>query len=71
MLSQAVSSGGGQPAALENARQLLSYSLIHPAISAEERRTLTHWLRALEDRLADLRRRQAQTQGEVVLIFSD
>ncbi|XP_069190551.1 protein Smaug homolog 2 isoform X2 [Procambarus clarkii] len=57
VLAHAVTSAGTQPAALENARQLLSYSLIHPAITAEERRALTHWLRALEDRLADLRRR--------------
>ncbi|CAL4058781.1 unnamed protein product, partial [Meganyctiphanes norvegica] len=62
VLAHAVTSGVGQPAALENARQLLSYSLIHPAISAEERRALTHWLRALEDRLADLRRPPAHLQ---------
>lgn len=57
VLAHAVTSAGSQPAALENARQILSYSLIHPAITADERRALTHWLRALEDRLADLRRR--------------
>ena len=43
-------------ATLERARQLLSYSLIHPAISVDERRALIQWLRALEDRLADLRK---------------
>lgn len=64
VLAHAVTSAGSQPAALENARQLLSYSLIHPAITAEERRALTHWLRALEDRLADLRRRPAAQQRE-------
>ncbi|KAG7176358.1 Smaug 1-like 2, partial [Homarus americanus] len=64
VLAHAVTSAGTQPAALENARQLLSYSLIHPAITAEERRALTHWLRALEDRLADLRRRPPNQQRE-------
>ncbi|XP_071546337.1 protein Smaug homolog 2-like isoform X3 [Panulirus ornatus] len=64
VLAHAVTSAGTQPAALENARQLLSYSLIHPAITAEERRALTHWLRALEERLAELRRRPPNQQRE-------
>ncbi|XP_013776798.1 protein Smaug homolog 1-like isoform X2 [Limulus polyphemus] len=36
---------------IEESRQLLSYSLIHPAISSEDRRTLTQWLHHLEDRM--------------------
>lgn len=57
VLAQAVASAGSQQStALENARQLLSYTLIHPAVTVEERRALTHWLRALEERLAEHRR---------------
>lgn len=36
---------------IEESRQLLSYSLIHPAISPEDRCSLTQWLRQLEDRI--------------------
>lgn len=36
---------------IEESRQLLSYSLIHPAIPNEDRLTLTQWLRQLEDRI--------------------
>ncbi|XP_055941080.1 protein Smaug homolog 1-like isoform X1 [Argiope bruennichi] len=36
---------------IEESRQLLSYSLIHPAISNEDRCSLTQWLRQLEDRI--------------------
>lgn len=36
---------------IEESRQLLSYSLIHPAISSEDRRSLTLWLRQLEDQI--------------------
>ncbi|XP_054712134.1 protein Smaug homolog 1-like [Uloborus diversus] len=36
---------------IEESRQLLSYSLIHPAISNEDRCTLNRWLRQLEDRI--------------------
>lgn len=36
---------------IEESRQLLSYSLIHPAISNEDRCSLTLWLRQLEDRI--------------------
>lgn len=64
VLAHAVTSAGSQPAVLENARQILSYSLIHPAITGDERRALTHWLRALEDRLAELRRRSQNQQRE-------
>ncbi|KAK8739360.1 hypothetical protein OTU49_003596 [Cherax quadricarinatus] len=64
VLAHTVTSAGTQPSALENARQLLSYSLIHPAITAEERRALAHWLRTLEDRLAELRRRPPNLQRE-------
>lgn len=63
VLAHAVTSAGSQPA-LENARQILSYSLIHPAITGDERRALTHWLRALEDKLAELRRRPPSQQRE-------
>ncbi len=35
---------------LEESRQLLSYSLIHPAISTEERSQFTLWLSHLEER---------------------
>ncbi|XP_071440918.1 protein Smaug homolog 1 [Hetaerina americana] len=38
---------------VEESRQLLSYSLIHPAISSEERRSLTHWLPHLEERITN------------------
>ncbi|XP_067011655.2 protein Smaug homolog 1 [Anabrus simplex] len=38
---------------IEEARQLLSYSLIHPAISNEDRRSLTQWLRHLEERITN------------------
>ena len=34
---------------IEESRQLLSYSLIHPAITSEERAQLTLWLSQLED----------------------
>ncbi|XP_077522403.1 sterile alpha motif domain containing protein 4 smaug isoform X2 [Amblyomma americanum] len=41
---------------VEGARQLLSYSLIHPAISSrDDRRLLTLWLRHLEDRISTSR----------------
>ncbi|KAG8198167.1 hypothetical protein JTE90_006917 [Oedothorax gibbosus] len=36
---------------IEESRQLLSYSLIHPAISSDDRLTLTQWLRQLEERI--------------------
>ncbi|XP_049841270.1 protein Smaug homolog 1 isoform X1 [Schistocerca gregaria] len=48
-LSHAVETG----AYVEEARQLLSYALIHPAISNGDRRSLTQWLRHLEDRIAN------------------
>lgn len=48
VLSHSVETG----AHIEEARQLLSYSLIHPAISNEDRRSLTQWLRHLEDRMS-------------------
>lgn len=37
---------------MEESRQLLSYSLIHPALSHDDRRSLTLWLRHLEERLS-------------------
>lgn len=37
---------------VEESRQLLSFSLIHPAISADERRKLTSWMACLEERFA-------------------
>lgn len=36
---------------IEESRQLLSYSLIHPAISNDDRLSLTQWLRQLEERI--------------------
>lgn len=36
----------------EQTQQLLSYSLIHPAITSQDRRTLSHWLRHLEERIS-------------------
>lgn len=36
----------------EQAQQLLSYTLIHPAITSQDRRSLTQWLRHLEDRIS-------------------
>lgn len=38
---------------IEESRQLLSYSLIHPAITMEDRRSLSQWLRHLEDRISN------------------
>ena len=35
---------------IEESRQLLSYSLIHPAITSDERSQFTLWLTHLEDR---------------------
>lgn len=35
------------------AQQLLSYTLIHPAISCHDRRSLSQWLRHLEDRISN------------------
>uniref|UniRef100_A0A2R5LNZ2 Putative rna-binding protein involved in translational regulation n=2 Tax=Ornithodoros turicata TaxID=34597 RepID=A0A2R5LNZ2_9ACAR len=51
---------------VEAARQLLSYSLIHPAISSrEDRRLLTLWLRHLEERIASTARFPEQVGGGV------
>jgi hypothetical protein len=36
----------------EQTQQLLSYTLIHPAITSQDRRTLTLWLRQLEERIS-------------------
>jgi len=36
----------------EQTQQLLSYTLIHPAITNQDRRLLTQWLRDLEDRIS-------------------
>ncbi|XP_065347236.1 protein Smaug homolog 1 isoform X2 [Cloeon dipterum] len=36
---------------IEAARQLLSYSLIHPAIGTDDRKLLTQWLSHLEERI--------------------
>ncbi|KYN28901.1 PREDICTED: protein Smaug homolog 1 [Trachymyrmex cornetzi] len=36
----------------EQTQQLLSYTLIHPAINGQDRRLLTQWLRDLEDRIS-------------------
>ncbi|XP_032688723.1 protein Smaug homolog 1 isoform X2 [Odontomachus brunneus] len=35
------------------AQQLLSYTLIHPAITCQDRRSLSQWLRHLEDRISN------------------
>ncbi|XP_078671601.1 protein Smaug homolog 1-like isoform X2 [Branchiostoma floridae x Branchiostoma belcheri] len=43
---------------LEESRQLLSYSLIHPAISNEERSSLALWLTHLEQRSSALENQQ-------------
>ncbi|KYM79862.1 PREDICTED: protein Smaug homolog 1 [Atta cephalotes] len=37
----------------EQTQQLLSYTLIHPAINGQDRRLLTQWLRDLEDRISN------------------
>lgn len=37
----------------EQTQQLLSYTLIHPAITSQDRRTLTQWLRQVEDRISN------------------
>ncbi|PSN56961.1 hypothetical protein C0J52_10865 [Blattella germanica] len=49
VLSHTVETG----AHIDKARQLLSYSLIHPAFSGEDRRSLTYWLRLLEARITN------------------
>ncbi|XP_063218133.1 protein Smaug homolog 1 [Bacillus rossius redtenbacheri] len=36
---------------VKEARQLLCYSLIHPAITLEDRSSLTHWMHSLEERI--------------------
>ncbi|XP_011349459.2 protein Smaug isoform X2 [Ooceraea biroi] len=36
----------------EQTQQLLSYTLIHPAITSQDRRFLTQWLKDLEDRIS-------------------
>ncbi|XP_066589369.1 protein Smaug homolog 1 isoform X2 [Prorops nasuta] len=36
----------------EQTQQLLSYTLIHPAITSQDRRSLTLWLRHLEERIS-------------------
>lgn len=36
----------------EKTQQLLSYTLIHPAITGQDRRLLTQWLKDLEDRIS-------------------
>lgn len=36
----------------EQTQQLLSYCLIHPAITSQDRRSLTQWLRHLEERIS-------------------
>ena len=36
----------------EQTQQLLSYTLIHPAITSQDRRSLTQWLRHLEERIS-------------------
>ncbi|XP_033231447.1 protein Smaug homolog 1 [Belonocnema kinseyi] len=36
----------------EQTQQLLSYTLIHPAITSNDRRSLTQWLRHLEERIS-------------------
>ncbi|XP_059472767.1 protein Smaug homolog 1 [Neocloeon triangulifer] len=47
VLGAAVNSGCN----IEAARQLLSYSLIHPAIGSDDRKLLTQWLSHLEERI--------------------
>lgn len=39
---------------LRESRQLLSYSLIHPAFDNDERSSLTSWMEHLEDRIPDV-----------------
>ncbi|KAK3907985.1 Protein Smaug-like protein 1 [Frankliniella fusca] len=38
---------------LEEARQLLSYSLIHPALTNDDKRTLNPWLKMMEERITN------------------
>ncbi|KAJ9574064.1 hypothetical protein L9F63_008590, partial [Diploptera punctata] len=49
VLSHTIETG----AHIDKARQLLSYSLIHPAFTGEDRRSLTYWLRLLEARITN------------------
>ncbi|CAG9135460.1 unnamed protein product [Plutella xylostella] len=44
--------GGGGGGAGELCRQLLSYLLVHPALTHHDQRTLTQWLRYLETQLS-------------------
>lgn len=37
---------------IEQAQQLLGYTLIHPAITSQDRRSLTQWLRHIEERIS-------------------
>jgi len=36
----------------EQTQQLLSYTLIHPAVTSHDRRILAQWLKHLEDRIS-------------------
>lgn len=36
----------------EETQQLLSYTLIHPAITIQDRRSLSQWLKHLEERIS-------------------
>lgn len=38
---------------IEESRQLLSYTLIHPAFSADERNELSHWVLTVEEKLSN------------------
>ena len=51
---------------IEESRQLLSYSLIHPAITSEERSQFTLWLTHLEDRCSySIYQHQVRLQQQV------
>ena len=48
---------------IEESRQLLSYSLIHPAITAEERAQFSVWMSHLEERYTQSLYQQPQVNG--------
>lgn len=37
----------------EQTQQLLSYTLIHPAMSNQDKQSLTRWLKTLEERISN------------------
>ncbi|XP_043929503.1 protein Smaug homolog 1 [Protopterus annectens] len=51
---------------IEESRQLLSYALIHPATSLEDRSDLATWLNHLEDRTSGVYASQSRSQSDLM-----